>query len=457
MKLTIIGTGYVGLVAGACFADAGNDVICADKNPATIDMLRSGKSPIYEPGLEKLIVRNTMDPSSELEGNRHRLEFTTDIEYAIRQSDIIFICVGTPPCEDGSSDLRGVEEVAGMIGTYANGYKIVVMRSTVPVGTGDRIEAAIRRMTKHDVDVVSIPEFLKEGTAISDFCSPDRVIIGLPMDSERLDHLRMIFDDLYASFLRLNNRIIVMDRRSAELTKYGANAMLASRLSLMNELSQIAEKVGADIDAVRIGIGSDSRVGFKFLFPGPGFGGSCFPKDIQSLIHTAKSNGVEPLMLQATLARNDRQKFWPLERLVAEYGDRLAGKCVAVWGLAFKPKTDDVRESSALVLIEKLIERGTRIRGYDPVAMDRMRERFGDRMAFVENEYAALMGADCLVVMTDCSEFRSPNFRRMAELLKDRLVIDARNLYRPERMVEFGLRYVSIGRVAVAPSTWKLV
>ena len=439
MKIAVVGSGYVGLVAGACLAESGNDVICADIDQDKIDGLNRGEIPIFEPGLEPLI-------ESNLEAGR--LSFTTEVPEAVRASEIVFIAVGTPPDEDGSADLQHVLAVARTIGESMNGEKIVITKSTVPVGTAKRVRDEIESRTKHTVHVCSNPEFLKEGAAIEDFMKPDRVVLGV--DSE---YAAEVLRDLYAPFVRTGREILIMDVPSAEITKYAANSMLAMRISFMNSIAQLCEKAGADVNAVRQGIGSDTRIGSSFLFPGVGYGGSCFPKDVQALARTMSELGADPSILQAVEHVNQRQKRILLERLVDRLGEDLTGRTVAVWGLAFKPNTDDMREAPSIVTIEGLLERGARVVAHDPVAMDEARRRFGDRVEFTDVNYDALHGAAALVIHTEWHPYRRPDFERMLDAMERPLVLDGRNLYDPDQMAERGFEYVSIGRAGVAVRT----
>lgn len=435
MRVGIIGTGYVGLVAGACFAETGNEVICGDVDADKVEALNGGRIPIFEPGLEPLVERN-------LEMNR--LAFTTDIPRVARESEVIFIAVGTPPDEDGSADLRHVLDVARVIGDHMDGERVVVTKSTVPVGTAAKVRGEIESRTSHPVHVCSNPEFLKEGAAVDDFMRPDRVVIGV--DSPRAEQA---LQKLYEPFVRTGNPIIVMDVTSAELTKYVANAMLATRISLMNEVALMCELTGADVSLVRRGVGSDQRLGPRFLFPGPGYGGSCFPKDVKALIRTADEHGYDFKILKSVETVNETQKRVFLEKVRRHFGDDLRGCAVAVWGLAFKPGTDDMRESPSIVLVEGLLELGAEVRGHDPAARETARRVFGERIAYSETDYEALEGADALVVMTDWLEYRNPNFERMARAMKSRVVFDARNLYDTGRMRDLGFTYYPLGREAV--------
>ncbi len=439
MKIGVIGTGYVGLVTGTCFAESGNDVICVDTDQGKIDRLKRGEIPIYEPGLDELVKRNAAE---------ERLVFTTRIEEAVRHALILFIAVGTPPGEDGSADLKHVLKVARDIGTHMDGFKIVVNKSTVPVGTGDLVRQTIqeelkRRGENHPFDVVSNPEFLKEGNAIDDFMKPDRVVVGC--DDPRTAEL---MKELYAPFVRTEKPILIMDVRSAEMTKYAANAMLATKISFMNDIANLCERVGANIDNVRKGIGSDSRIGYQFIFPGAGYGGSCFPKDVQALIRTASQHQYPLRILEAVEAVNEAQKEVMVKKLSKAFDGQLKGRTIAVWGLAFKPNTDDMREAPAVVIIRKLLAAGARVRAYDPEAMDEARKIFGDTITFVKKSYDALEKADALMVVTEWNEFRRPDFDRIKTLLQRPLVIDGRNIYDPGKMKSLGFEYHSIGRNA---------
>ncbi len=404
MKICIVGTGYVGLVAGTCFAETGNEVICVDVDERKIKMLNKGVIPIYEPGLKELVDRNT---------SKGRLFFTTDLEKAVKASLINFIAVGTPPEEDGSSDLRHVLGVASAIGQAMNGYKVIVDKSTVPVGTADLVRETVSKETKHPFDVVSNPEFLKEGAAIDDFMRPDRVVVGV--DNPRVEAL---MKDLYSPFVRTGHPIIVMNVRSAEMTKYAANALLATKISFMNEMAALCEKVGADVNLVRQGVGSDLRIGHQFLFPGVGYGGSCFPKDIKALIHTAQTHQMPLEILQAVEAVNQRQKCVMVEKVKAFCSYKLKGKIFAVWGLSFKPRTDDMREAPAIEIINGLLEAGAIVQAYDPQAMEVAHRLFGDRIALMKDEYEAVQNAEALLIITEWNEFREPNFDLIRKALK---------------------------------------
>ncbi len=437
MKVTVIGTGYVGLVAGACLAETGNDVICADIDVAKIDRLNGGEIPIFEPGLEPLVESNLASS---------RLRFTTDIPASVKASDIIFIAVGTPPDEDGSADLQHVLSVAKSIGQAMEGEKIVITKSTVPVGTASKVRDAIQAETNHTVHVCSNPEFLKEGAAVDDFMKPDRVVLGV--DS---DYAGNVLKELYSPFVRTGNAIHIMDIAAAEITKYAANSMLATRISFMNSIAQLCEAAGADVGMVRNGIGSDSRIGSAFLFPGVGYGGSCFPKDVKALIRTMKEMGSDASILEAVEAVNERQKWLLVDRIKARFGENLAGRRFAVWGLAFKPQTDDMREAPSLVTIPALLEAGATVAAHDPVAMEEAERHFGQRISYHKNYYDTLSGADALVIHTEWLPYRRPDFPRLVEALKTPVVFDGRNLYRPEKMETFGFEYYSVGRSAINP------
>jgi UDPglucose 6-dehydrogenase len=432
VQITVIGTGYVGLVVGACLAETGNDVIGADTDAAKIEKLRQNILPIYEPGLHDYVERNQA---------HGRLTFTTDIPAAIASAEVIFIAVGTPPDEDGSADLRYVLAVAEQIGRHASREVVVVTKSTVPVGTASKVEEVIAQHARWPFHVCSNPEFLKEGAAVEDFMRPDRVVLGVATD-----HARSVLAELYAPFVRTGKPILFMDIPSAELTKYAANAMLAARISFMNEIANLCERVGANVDLVRKGIGSDSRIGAAFLFPGPGYGGSCFPKDVRALVRTSQACGVPLGVLEAVEHANDRQKQRLFEKLQHALGASLKRSRIAVWGLAFKPQTDDMRESPALALIDQLVEAGASVVAHDPVAIPEARRRLGDRVAFAETSYAALDGAEALVIVTDWNEYRHPDLKRMKATLKRPLVVDGRNLYDPAKMRSLGFTYLSIGR-----------
>jgi UDPglucose 6-dehydrogenase len=431
MRIAVVGTGYVGLVAGACFAESGNDVVCVDRDDTKIRTLKRGKMPIYEPGLEELVRRNRSEG---------RLTFTTRLPKAVRDSTVIFIAVGTPQGEDGAADLKHVLGVAGEIAQAMNGYKVIVDKSTVPVGTSEKVRAVIRRATTHPFSVVSNPEFLKQGAAIDDFMKPDRVVIGA--EDARAQELML---ELYSPFTRTGAPIMMMDCASAELSKYAANAMLASRISFMNEVANVCELVGADVDQVRKAIGSDRRIGSAFLFPGVGFGGSCFPKDVQAMIRFASENDYEFRILEAVQAVNTLQKARLFAKMKKHFGT-LKGKTVAVWGLAFKPKTDDMREAPSVPLIEALLTAGATVQVHDPEAMKVARGLFGSKITYATSNYDALKGADCLAIVTEWNEFRRPDFDRMRSLMRSPVIFDGRNLFTPDQMKQSGFTYYSIGR-----------
>jgi UDPglucose 6-dehydrogenase len=435
MKLAVIGTGYVGLVAGVGFAESGNDVICVDNNQEKIARLRAGEVPIFEPGVDKLLARN------QAEG---RLTFSTDLQEAVRRSYVILVAVGTPPGEDGSADLSHVLAVAEEIGKAVDSYRVVVIKSTVPVGTSEKVRACIQSRTAHPVDVVSNPEFLKEGDALNDFMKPDRIVIGT--SSERA---REILKELYAPFLRTMNPILFMDERSSEMTKYACNAMLATRISFMNDLANLCDLAGADIHLIRMGMGTDARIGNKFLFPGVGYGGSCFPKDVKALLRTAHDYGAELRVLKGVDAVNEDQKRLMARKCLAHFGGHLDGKRIALWGLSFKPNTDDLREAPSVVIIRELLDRGAEVAVYDPVAMTAARGELGDRVSYAGSAYSAVEKADALVVVTEWNEFRTPDFPRMRRLMRGNVIFDGRNLYAPERMKEYGFRLYTIGRGVV--------
>ncbi len=432
MKVAVVGSGYVGLVTGACLAETGNEVICADIDLRKIERLRQNDIPIYEPGLEDLVRRN------QAEG---RLSFTTDVGHAVEQARVVFIAVGTPPGEDGSADLQHVLAVARTIGRHLNGPKVVVTKSTVPVGTAEKVRAAVQGETQGLFYVCSNPEFLKEGAAIDDFMKPDRIVVGVDRDEAR-----DIMAELYEPFVRTGNPILFMDIPSAEVTKYAANAMLATRISFMNQVAMFCELVGADVNSVRKGIGTDKRIGSAFLFPGPGYGGSCFPKDVKALIKTGSEVGLVFDVLEAVERVNDRQKLVVLEKLRAAFGGQLRGRTVAVWGLAFKAETDDMRESPSIPLIEGLLAAGARVQAHDPKAMETARAVFGDRVMYAADPYSAAHGADALAIVTEWLVYRNPDLDRVKSLLRQALVVDGRNLYDPARMRALGFSYHGIGR-----------
>jgi UDPglucose 6-dehydrogenase len=432
LKLSVVGTGYVGLVVGTCFAESGNDVICVDNDDRKLRMLRKGESPIFEPGLSDLLKKNIADK---------RIVFTDSLEKAVRSTDIIFLALPTPQSEDGSADLQHVLAAAKEIGKYMNSYKVIVNKSTVPVGTADRVREIVGRETTFEFDVVSNPEFLKEGAAVNDFMKPDRIVVGT--GSPRA---LALMEDLYAPFIRTGNPLIVMDERSSELTKYAANSFLATKISFMNEMANLCEEVGADVDMVRKGMGTDARIGTQFLFAGIGYGGSCFPKDVAALLNTSSSYGHEMQILQSVEAVNKRQKQIIAEKIKKHFKGKLKGLTVALWGLSFKPNTDDVREAPALTIIAALLKGGATVRAHDPEAMEEMKRRIGHTVRYFDNNYEALKGADALVVATEWNDFRRPDFDRMKSLMKQPIIFDGRNIYDPRVMVERGFVYYGIGR-----------
>ena len=436
MKIAIVGTGYVGLVSGACFAEMGADVTCIDVDKCKIEKLRSGQIPIYEPGLEELVARNVADG---------RLHFSTELGECLDQVEIVFSAVGTPPDEDGSADLRYVLEVAREFGRKINRYTLLVTKSTVPVGTAQRVKQAVAeelaaRGVEVEFDVASNPEFLKEGDAIDDFMKPDRVVVGV--ESERA---KQLMERLYKPFMMNNYRMIFTDVASAEMIKYAANSMLATRISFMNDIANLCEIVGADVNMVRKGIGADARIGSKFLYAGCGYGGSCFPKDVKALIRTAEQKGYRMRVLEAVEAVNERQKGILYEKFEREFDGEVEGRCVAMWGLSFKPETDDMREAPSLVLIERLLAAGCRVRVFDPIAMDEARRRLGDRVEYCASKYDALEGTDALMIVTEWKQFRLPNWARVAEAMKGGVVIDGRNIYERHEVEAAGLKYLRIG------------
>lgn len=437
MQLTIVGTGYVGLVSGVCFAEMGNDVVCVDVNTDKIARLRAGKSPIYEPGLDLLLDRNIKEG---------RIQFTTSLEEGIQGAQVIFLALPTPPGEGGEADLRYVLQAAKDLSKLITTYTVVVNKSTVPVGTAEKVAAVLGETLSPDLfDVVSNPEFLREGVAIEDFLKPDRVVLGT-----RSEAARKIMEELYNPFVRQGNPIHFMDERSSEMTKYAANAYLAMRISFMNEMANLCERAGADVDSVRIGMGSDNRIGKRFLFPGVGYGGSCFPKDVQALAQTAAEHDYDFQIVRSVMEVNDRQKTMLGKKVKKYYGGNLSGKTFAVWGLAFKPETDDIREAPALELIKELLEAGAQVRTFDPEAMDNVRRQLGeDGIHYAEDAYDALDGADALIIVTEWAEFRNPNFERMAELLRAPVIFDGRNVYTLAKMEEIGFYYESMGRPVV--------
>lgn len=432
MKITVVGTGYVGLVTGTCLAETGNTVTCVDIDENKVARLKGGKIPIYEPGLEKLFDRNLKE---------ERLYFTTNLAEGIKEAQIIFLALPTPPGEDGSADLRYVLGVAEEIGKLLTDYKIIINKSTVPVGTADKVKEAIGRNYKGEYDVVSNPEFLREGVAVEDFMKPDRIVIGT--QSERA---KKLLEQLYGPYVRQGNPIIFMDERSSELTKYAANSFLATKISFMNEIAQLCERLDADVDMVRKGIGSDDRIGKRFLFPGIGYGGSCFPKDVQALVRSSWEVGYDFRILDAVMDVNTRQKVHLVAKIKNYFNDNLQGKHFAVWGLAFKPNTDDIREAPALYIIEELIKAGASITAYDPEAMENVKNVLGDKIAFSESQYDALKGVDALIIATEWNEFRTPDFLKIVSNMKQKVIFDGRNLFDVAAIKELGFYYESIGR-----------
>lgn len=432
MQITVIGTGYVGLVAGACLADMGNDVICIDNNMEKIEQLKNGIIPIYEPGLEELVKSNVIE---------NRLVFSSDLDSAVRKSQVCFIAVGTPQGEDGSADLQYVMQVAQSIAKSMNEYKVIVDKSTVPVGTAEKVTEIIRRNTKYEFDVVSNPEFLKQGNAVDDFLHPDRVVIG--SNSEKATQ---IMQDIYSPFFRTGNRVIVMDVKSAEMTKYAANSFLATKISFMNEIANLCEKVGADAEMVRVGMSTDSRIGNKFLFPGLGYGGSCFPKDVKALIKTGLENNCEMSIISSADKINKEQRNIFIEKIVTRFGQNLEGKTFGIWGLAFKPKTNDMREAPAITIINALLEKGAKIKAFDPKAMETAKFYFNDKIIYTKTAYEALECADCMLLLTEWNEFRRPDFDKIKSLLNNPIIFDGRNQYDLKRLKEKGFEYFQVGR-----------
>jgi UDPglucose 6-dehydrogenase len=433
MKITVIGTGYVGLVTGTCFAETGNKVTCVDIDKAKVDKLSSGQITIYEPGLEKIFLRNTKEG---------RLVFTTNLEEVLEASEIIFLALPTPPGADGSADLKYVLGVADKMGKLMKGYKVVVNKSTVPVGTADKVREAIAKNYKGAFDVVSNPEFLREGVAVDDFMKPDRVVIGT-----KSEQAKKVMTELYAPFVRQGNPLIFMDERSSELTKYAANSFLATKISFMNEISQLCERMGADVDMVRRGIGSDDRIGKRFLFPGIGYGGSCFPKDVQALVKSSNEVNYDFEILKAVEKVNALQKLHLVSKINTYFKNDLQGKKIALWGLAFKPNTDDIRDAPAIDMINALTAAGATITAYDPEAMPNVKNKIGDKIKYATNQYEALTGADILVIATEWSEFRTPDFEIIEKELPSKVIFDGRNLFDVAKMKEMGYHYESIGRL----------
>lgn len=432
MKLTVIGTGYVGLVAGACLADMGNDVICVDNNEQKLEQLKNGIIPIYEPGLEELVKSNVLED---------RLKFSSDLDSAVKASEVCFIAVGTPQGEDGSADLQYVLGVAEQIAKSMNGYKVIVDKSTVPVGTADKVAEIIKSNTIYPFDVVSNPEFLKQGNAVDDFLHPDRVVIG--SNSEQATKM---MQDIYSPFFRTGNRVIVMDVKSAEMTKYAANSFLATKISFMNEIANLCEKVGADAEMVRVGMSTDSRIGNKFLFPGLGYGGSCFPKDVKALIKTGLDNDCDMSIITAADNTNKKQRNIFIDKIINYFGEDLSDKTFAVWGLAFKPKTDDLREAPSVTIINELLKRGAKVKAFDPKAMETAKFYLGDRITYSKNAYETLENADAMLLLTEWNEFRRPDFERIKTLLKTPIIFDGRNQYNPERLLEKEFNYYCVGK-----------
>lgn len=432
MKLAIVGTGYVGLVTGTCLADTGNNVICVDIDKEKVNMLNNNKMPIYEPDLDTLFERNVEEG---------RLSFTTNLEEAVNSSDIIFLALPTPPGEDGSADLSYILDVADKLGKIIKTYKIVVNKSTVPVGTAEKVREAISKNSSVEFDVVSNPEFLREGLAVDDFMKPDRIVIGT-----RSERARKIMEELFAPFVRQGNPIVFMDERSSELTKYASNSYLATRITFMNEIANICEKIGADVDMVRIGMGNDTRIGKRFLFPGIGYGGSCFPKDVTALHKSAKTYGYDFQILDSVMKVNETQKTVIVPKIKSFFNNNLKGKKIAVWGLAFKPDTDDIREAPSLYIIDMLLKEGAKVSAYDPEAMNNVKKLLGDKIEYCTNHYDALKDADALVIATEWSVFRTPDFSKISKNMKSKVIFDGRNLYDLNHMEQLGFYYSSIGR-----------
>ncbi|HAY33380.1 MAG TPA: UDP-glucose/GDP-mannose dehydrogenase family protein [Ignavibacteria bacterium] len=435
MKIAIVGTGYVGLVTGTCLADTGNNVVCVDIDKEKVEKLKNNILPIYEPDLDTIFERNVAEG---------RLEFTTDLKYAADKSDIIFLALPTPPGEDGSADLSYILKVADDLGKIISSYKVIINKSTVPVGTADKVREAISKNTDTEFDVVSNPEFLKEGLAVDDFMKPDRIVIGT-----KSEKARKILEELFAPFVRQGNPIIFMDERSSELTKYASNSYLATRITFMNEIANICERIGADVDLVRIGMGSDTRIGKRFLFPGIGYGGSCFPKDVSALHKSAKALDYNFDILDSVMRVNEIQKTIIVEKIKKYYDGNLKGKKFAIWGLAFKPDTDDIREAPALYIIDKLLREGASVSAYDPEAMENVKKLYGDKIELVSNNYDALKNADALIIATEWSVFRTPDFDKMSANLKEKVIFDGRNLYDLAHMEKLGYYYSGIGRRVV--------
>ncbi|MGE7778211.1 UDP-glucose dehydrogenase family protein [Chitinophaga sp. NPDC101104] len=435
MKITVVGTGYVGLVTGTCFAETGNNVTCVDIDAGKVAKLAAGQITIYEPGLEKLFERNLKEG---------RLQFTTQLKEGVSDADVIFLALPTPPGEDGSADLSYILKVADQLGYILEDYKVIVDKSTVPVGTAEKVREAIARNAKVEFDVVSNPEFLREGVAVEDFMKPDRVVIGTSSEKAR-----KVMGELYAPYVRQGNPVIFMDEKSAELTKYAANSFLATKISFMNEIAILCERLGADVDMVRRGIGSDDRIGKRFLFPGIGYGGSCFPKDVQALVKSSQDADYDFRILNAVMDVNEQQKVFLLPKIEAYFDNDLKGKHFALWGLAFKPNTDDIREAPALYIIDRLLAAGATVSAFDPEAMSNVKQLIGDRIRYVDHQYEALENADALIIATEWSVFRTPDFDKIRTHLKDQVIFDGRNLFDVPRMQELGFHYESVGRQAV--------
>jgi UDPglucose 6-dehydrogenase len=438
MKIAVVGTGYVGLVTGTCFAETGNDVTCVDIDRTKVEKLNNGQITIYEPGLEKLFVRNQRE---------ERLHFTTSLADGVKDALIVFLALPTPPGENGSADLKYVLGVAEELGKLMTGYKVIVDKSTVPVGTAEKVHEAIARNYKGEFDVVSNPEFLREGVAVEDFMKPDRVVIGT--SSERA---RKVMGDLYAPFVRQGNPVVYMDERSAELTKYAANSFLATKISFMNEIAQLCERLGADVDMVRRGIGSDDRIGKRFLFPGIGYGGSCFPKDVQALVKSSDEANYDFKILKSVMKVNEDQKLSLIPKIKKYFGGNVKGRKFAMWGLAFKPNTDDIREAPALYMIDALLKEGATLCVYDPEAMNNVKNQLGDQVSYAENQYECLQGADALIIATEWNEFRTPDFLKIVTALKNKVIFDGRNLFETAPIRELGFYYESIGRSTAIPT-----
>jgi UDPglucose 6-dehydrogenase len=435
LRISVIGTGYVGLVAGTCFAESGNDVICVDIDEKKINKLKKGKTPIYEPGLEELLKKNI---------NEKRLKFTTDLESTVKKTDIIFLALPTPQSEDGSADLKHVLAVSKQVGKHMNGYKVIVNKSTVPVGTAFKVREIIKKESKYEFDVVSNPEFLKEGAAVNDFLKPDRVVIGTSSEKAK-----KIMDDLYAPFVRTGKPIFFMDELSSELTKYAANSLLATKVTFMNEIANICEKVGADVSNVRKGVGSDERIGPQFLFPGVGYGGSCFPKDIAAMVKTSEDYGYNFRILKSVEEVNRDQKKIIVKKVLKHFNNKVKGITVAVWGLSFKPNTDDMREAPSISIINELLKYGMKVQAHDPVAIEEAKKKLGSKIKYFRKNYDALKGADALVVVTEWNEFRRPDFEKIKKIMKGKVIFDGRNIYDPLIMKQHGFTYYAIGRPVI--------